>query len=235
MLKKLKQIFLKVCLHNYLLYIKCFPKKGSFLDDVYLRLFHPRLGLRKETFKSLFKHLESQNKSFYTIVETGTSRRGLENIKGDGASTFLFDAFVNYYDGKVISIDCDPQAVTEVSSSVSKKTEVRCVDSLEELAKIEEQVDCLYLDSQDVDWLNPEVSAKHHLKEFLLIEKKLADFASILIDDSPRDKSFFPPWVDAKELKLPNGKGYLLIEHLKKQIAYKLIDHKYQCLFLKEN
>jgi len=67
--------------------------------DIYQKNFYSKLGIRKNTFDTLFKLLENKHKLFYNIIETGTSRSGINNIAGDGASTFLFDAFVNYYDG----------------------------------------------------------------------------------------------------------------------------------------
>ena len=212
------------------------------LKDLYQKNFYSKLGIRQNTFDTLFKLLENQHKSFYNIIETGTSRSGIENITGDGASTFLFDAFVNYYDGLVTSIDIDQSAVTKVNSITSPKTQVICNDSIKELKNIYSNIDCLYIDSYDVDILNPLPAAEHALKEFQAIEDKINYKTIIMIDDTPISENYLPPWTEESlselgktklDIKWPNGKGMLLVPYLEKKGFSKLV-HEYQAIFTRD-
>ena len=209
----------------------------------YRNNFYSKLGIRQNTFNTLLKLLENQHKSFYNIIETCTSRSGMENITGDGASTYIFDTFVNYYDGSVTSIDIDSIAVLKVNSTTSEKTNVICNDSLKELKNINSEIDCFYIDSYDVDMLNPLPAAEHALKEFQAIEDKLNSKTIIMIDDTPNSEEYLPPWIEESlnklgktkmDIKWPNGKGMLLVPYLEKN-GYTKLSHAYQAIFVKES
>lgn len=183
------------------------------------------------TIKEALTHLIKQNKSKYTIVETGCAAHGTK-------STLLWDKFVNTFGGKVISVDLNQEAVDETNAKTSSKTTVHCSDSLKLLPTLTEKIDFLYLDSYDVDFLNPKPSADHHLKEFYCIKELLNDGCIILIDDTPVS----PEWLDGGKInnlydKLNQqfdsamaGKGSL-VNHYLSQIGSEKIDHKYQALW----
>lgn len=183
------------------------------------------------TIKEALTHLVTLNKSEYTIVETGCASHGTKY-------TLIWDRFVNIFGGKVISVDLNQTAVNDTNAVSSSRTSVYCSDSLEFLPNLTEKIDFLYLDSYDVDFLNPKPSADHHLKEFYCVKELLSDNCIILIDDTP----ISPEWLDGgKRNHLYNklkhtfnpdlsGKGSL-VNHYLSQVSSEKIDHKYQVLW----
>ena len=184
-------------------------------------------------YQSLLELIKNE-KDKYFFVETGCAAHGTK-------STLLWDKFVNLFDGIVYSVDLDSKAVNITQRQVSKKTNVFCMNSLELLPQIDEQIDFLYLDSYDVDFLDPKPSAEHHLKEFNLIKHLLKPGSVVLIDDTPCS----PEWLDGgvkspiyEKLKKqfdPNmcGKGSLVNLELEKMGAKKIM-HQYQTLWIIE-
>ena len=182
------------------------------------------------TYKALHE-LIKQQKTFYTFVETGCSAHGTK-------STLLWDKIVNCFGGKVLSVDLNKNSVNKTNSQTTNKTNVIHSDSLLFLPTIDEPIDFLYLDSYDVDFLNPQPSAEHHLKEFNCIKHLLHKGSIILIDDTP----ISPEWLDdgknsriyhkLKEIWNENmtGKGSLVNKELEKIGATK-IQHQYQTLW----
>ena len=176
--------------------------------------------------------LVKQNKGHYTIVETGCAAHGTK-------STLLWDKFVNIFGGKVLSVDLDGKSVIKTNNLTSDMTKVFHSDSLLYLPTITDKIDFLYLDSYDVNFLNPLASAEHHLKEFNCIKHLLCKGSIILIDDTP----ISPEWLDNgkyspiyNKLKLQfdanmAGKGSLVIKELEKMNATKLM-HQYQVLYM---
>jgi len=181
--------------------------------------------------KQALTELIKTNKTFLTIVETGCSAHGTK-------STLLWDRFVNLFDGKVLSVDLDTNAVNLTNNSTSNKTLVTNSDSLVFLPSLIEKIDFLYLDSYDVNFLNPYNSAEHHLKEFNCIKHLLQKGSIVLIDDTP----ISPEWLDNgkycpiyshfKNNFNPEmcGKGSLVNKELEKMGAIK-IKHQYQVLW----
>jgi len=171
------------------------------------------------------------NKDYYIFVETGCSAHGTR-------STQLWDKFVNLFDGKVISVDLNNDAVNLTNNLTSNKTNVICNDSLNILPTLNEKIDFLYLDSYDVNFLKPEDSANHHLKEFNLVKHLLHKDSIVLIDDTPCN----PEWLDngkyspiySEYKKTFNdkmcGKGSLVNIELEKMGATKIM-HQYQVLW----
>ena len=130
-------------------------------------------------------------------------------------------------------------AVITANNLTSDKTTVYHSDSLDYLPTITEKIDFLYLDSYDVDFLNPLDSAEHHLKEFNCVKHLLDKGSIILIDDTP----ISPEWLDNgiyspiyQKLKLQfdenmTGKGSLVCKELEKMNATKIM-HQYQVLYI---
>ncbi len=183
--------------------------------------------------KSLEVLLEKNpTKNNFVFVETGCSAHGTK-------STILWDKFINNFGGKVISVDLNEQAVLEARKFVSNKTQIVHSDSLEFLPKINESIDFLYLDSYDVDFLNPRDSAEHHLKEFNCVKHLLNKNSVILIDDTPVSPEWLdhgtnnPIYQDYKRNFNPDmcGKGSLVNLELEKMGATKIM-HQYQTLWV---
>lgn len=168
-------------------------------------------------------------KKSFTFVETGCSAHGTK-------STLLWDKFVNSFGGSVISVDLNPDAVKITNDLTSEKTKVVCSDSLDYLPTINTPIDFLYLDSYDVDYLDPMQSAQHHLKELRCVRHLLHDGTIILIDDTP----ISPEWLDngvynSIYMTLKNtfnqdmaGKGSLVYTEMKNDSIKHM--HQYQLL-----
>ena len=184
------------------------------------------------TMKQSLIELIKNPKDSYIFVETGCASHGTK-------STLLWDKFINLFKGKVYSVDLNTKCVEEANTLTSNKTKVVNSDSLYYLPTLKEPIDFLYLDSYDVDFLNPSPSAEHHLKEFNLIKHLLKPGSVVLIDDTPCS----PEWLDGgvkspiyEKLKKqfdPNmcGKGSLVNLELEKMGAKKII-HQYQTLWV---
>ncbi len=162
-----------------------------FKNEFYQRMISPAgnnpVRNRADSFLKIFQLLEQKkNKNFY-IVETGTTRadHGHLAFGDDGASTYIFDQFVNHYDGKVYSVDINQSNVDYCSTLVSEKTEVVCSDSVKFLWSLpkSKKIDFLYLDSYDIERDNPHPSQLHHVKELCAAIDKLKSGSIVAVDD----------------------------------------------------
>jgi len=163
----------------------------SFVKDVFLKKYYNLLAHRKDTFKKMFEYLESLKKEEYLIVETGICRTD-NNFSGDGMSSLMFDEFINYHNGRFITIDINKENVNFAKTKLSKKAEIINEDSVVALENISRSnklvgVDLLYLDSFDVDWKNPHLSALHHLKEMVSAKEMIKDHTLIVVDDNRKN------------------------------------------------
>ena len=153
------------------------------------------LSARADAFDKITAHLESLGRDV-VIVETGCLRQQ-GNWAGDGQSTLVWDAFVNYQGGHVYSVDLDVKAAALANSLTSDRTTVEANDSvpyLLRLATLGVGADLLYLDSYDIDWANPEPSMKHHERELDAAWPMLHPGSIVAVDDNRADV----------------GKGYLV-------------------------
>jgi len=156
--------------------------------DEYFSGIKPRLNKRSAGFQKIFDFLGGLHSP--VIVETGTYREE-NNYEGDGCSTLLFDSFVDYHGGVVLSVDIDPEAC-DLAKENTCFTEVIESDSVEFLGTLEGKIDLLYLDSYNIaDWNNDWAPAAHHLKELFAAKDCIKEGTMIVVDDN---------------LKLPNGK-----------------------------
>jgi len=73
------------------------------------------------------------------IVETGTYREA-NNYEGDGCSTLLFDNWLNYHEGKLLSVDISEEACVLAEQS-TKHAEVYQCDSVAFLGHLDAKVD----------------------------------------------------------------------------------------------
>ena len=166
-----------------------------FNENFYRKLLTPAPGNpvrnRADGFAKIFKLLDDialseRSKKFY-IVETGTTRadHGRLSFGDDGAAAYIFDKFINFYDGEVNSVDINPLNVDHCKSIVSQKTKVFCSDSVKFLWSLPEdrKIDFLYLDSFDIFRDTPHPSQLHHIKELCAVMNKLKTGTIIAVDD----------------------------------------------------
>lgn len=179
---------------------------------------------RRITFAKTLKLLDERKAKI--IIETGTSRLGLKNTKGDGGATIVFGKWAQQNNAKMHSVDISEDSVKGSQHEVNNQglnatVTVHLNDSLEFLKTFEDSVDFLYLDSYDYSRTDTDTqirSQEHHLKEFKLIENKLHDDSIVLIDDCG----------------LPGGgKGKIVVEYMLKKDWKVLID-AYQILLVKK-
>lgn len=198
-----------------------------FLSEYYNKMLSPQgsnpIRNRADNFLTLFKMLENKNLKFYNIVETGCMRQGHGNLcfGDDGASSFLFNEFLKINNGRLTSIDINEKNVQYTNSFLSNGNLAYCCDSVEFLEnkyeKIANNIDLLYLDSFDIEMLNPLPSQKHHLKEFNSALKFLNPGSIVVVDD--HNAFFTSP---------PVGKGNLIKAFMEEKGFGKLIFENYQ-------
>ena len=157
-----------------------------FKDKFYSKLLSPAHPLnpirdRSSSLEFVFQLLDQKEDNNYFIVETGCMRsdHGQLAFGDDGASTYIFDDFINYYDGEFISVDINSQNVNHAKGMVSSKSKIYCSDSVEFLWNIpkEKKIDLLYLDSYDFEFDNPIPSQLHHINnpQFDSLRSKLIE------------------------------------------------------------
>ncbi len=162
-----------------------------------------RLSFRDKRASSFLLALELlQKRNAKVLVETGTSRCGKENFKGDGGSTVIFGHFASQMGLHLYSVDIDPGAVAKAQKAIkpyAKNVTVVCSDSIEFLENFDQPIDFLYLDSYDFEPSDPFPSQWHHLNELEAALPMLHKNSIIMIDDCD----------------LPQGgKGKLVISYL---------------------
>jgi predicted O-methyltransferase YrrM len=179
---------------------------------------------RRITFKRTLELLDLINAK--VIIETGTSRHGLNGARSQGAATIVFGKWAQKNNAILHSVDISEESVKVAQNEVeahalNSNVKIHLSDSIEFLKKFEHPVDFLYLDSYDYSD-DPEVQLKsqlHHLCEFQVIEDKLHKDSIVLIDDCD----------------LPGGgKGKLAIEYMKENLWVPIIIN-YQVLLLHKN
>lgn len=177
---------------------------------------------RRVTFAKTLELVSDRNAK--TIIETGTSRKGLTNTKGDGAGTFVFGKWAKENNAKLFSVDIDKDAVQECKVEIENQNlqdtvTVLLDDSLNFLTNYKDQVDFLYLDSYDYSRTDTAIqiaSQEHHLKEFKAIESRLHKNTIVLIDDCG----------------LPGGgKGKTVVPYME-QKGWKVLIDAYQILLV---
>ncbi|MDO1500008.1 class I SAM-dependent methyltransferase [Winogradskyella maritima] len=203
------------------------PLVIKFLQHRHLYPFMPfkyNFRRRRVTFAKVLRLLnERQAKS---IIETGTSRKGLDGTKSDGAATIVFGKWAKRNGAKMHSVDISEDSVKGSRAAVEENglsdvVTVYLEDSLTFLERFNEQVDFLYLDSYDYSKTDTEIQHKsqvHHLEEFKLIENQLHQDSIVLIDDCG----------------LPGGgKGKLVVEYMLER-NWKILIDRYQILLVRK-
>ena len=184
---------------------------------------------RATSLEIVFELLDQKEDKNFFIVETGCMRadHGQLAFGDDGASTYILDDFINYYDGEVVSVDINPDNVSHAQKMVSERTTVYCSDSVEFLWGIpaKKKIDLLYLDSFDFDPKDPIPSQKHHLKELCACMKNLRKGTIILVDDNANTPEF--EWFT----KIAQGGKAGFVKDFMKDIGAELLHDGYQIIW----
>ena len=170
------------------------------------------------------------------IVETGSSAWGTK-------SSLLFDSYVNSFGGAFSSVDLRAEPMFTLRSLCTSRSQFFCDDSvsfLKEIAIQGRHPDLVYLDSWDVDWVDPLPSALHGFHEFLAVFPLLRTGALLLVDDTPADSDVMEE-VQPRNIEhferfrkiygFAPGKGALIRNFLVQNAIGKEIDHQYQLLW----
>ncbi len=151
-----------------------------------------KLGIRSLSFTKIFNYLDKLPNPII-IIETGCLRIK-DNFSGDGQSTLLFDKYTQSRGNgsKVFTVDIDPVATNICKSLVSDNVDIFTGDSVKYLndltKKFHEEkinVSMFFLDSCDVEWIDPGESSAHHLKEIECVKSLLNEKTIVVVDDSP--------------------------------------------------
>ncbi len=222
-------------LRNILKYQKFRDIRFSSVDHLVRHHFSSWSNLTHQNAENLRIALNLLGGAPATILETGTSAYGTDSSR-------LFDAYVKNFGGNFYSIDIRKQAGLNLIFQHSKQTKFMVGDSVEVLNNLSKnnklhRVDLVYLDSWDVDWFRPELSAEHGLREFLAIEEKLMPGSILVVDDTPKYESWIP--IEARSISdtfkkthgvLP-GKGAFIIKLLLNRKNCMIIAHDYNVVF----
>jgi hypothetical protein len=185
---------------------------------------------RASSLSIVFELLDEKEDKNFLIVETGCMRadHGQLALGDDGASTYIFDDFINYYDGEVLSVDINQDNVNHATAMTSDKTKVTCSDSVKYLWSLpeEKKIDFLYLDSFDFEPNDPIPSQEHHLKELCAVMKNLKKGTIVCVDDHLNTPNF-----DQYRASLARGGKAAFIEHFMDDIGAELLHDGYQILW----
>lgn len=213
---------------------KLAPKKFKSIDTLVFLHFLSWSGLNHINRTGLTIAIKLLNKEPAVIVETGTSAWGTD-------STRLWDAYVKSFGGKLFSVDIrsEPRETLGKLGPSSLLIVDDSVNFLENFNKYcQSKIDLVYLDSFDIDWVNPLPAMEHGLKEFQAVEKYLRVGSVVVIDDTPANQSFIPESegnLAAKiqmNLDVNLGKGALVLAKIKSQPdRYRVIYHSYNLVF----
>lgn len=212
--------------------LNCYDNNGFY--SMFTKNGTPR-HINYPSFKNAFKHLISIKEPI--IIETGSSYAGIK-------STHLFDAYIRKYGGRFFSVDVNARLLNELGPSMSPATELVFNDSVDFLAEFPRNYpnltpNFIYLDSMDIDWIDPFESEEHGYKEYNACKPMLKPNTYLLIDDTPSS----PYWLDFRERwynsvterflqtgQMP-GKGARVVHELEWNSSVQKIHHTYQVFY----
>jgi len=162
-------------------------------------------------YRYVIPKLVAKNKPIF-VIETGSLHCPLE----DNVVAFTYimgDLIKNWTGGKLYTVDNDINHVEkckEITQPFSDVIEYVCSDSLLFLKDIARahQWDLIYLDSLDLDLLNPLPSSSHHLKELKLIYDYCEEDTIIGVDDNYEPGTriqWFPAGFDSGDVWVETG------------------------------
>lgn len=174
------------------------------------------------------------------IIETGTSAWGTD-------STRLWTKYISTFGGNLWTIDIREEPSITLGK-LSPNVEFIVDDSVSALGKLAVTksvgtADLVYLDSWDVDWLDPLMSAEHGLREWKELSPFVQKGTLVLIDDTPCKKIDLEnvgitdfTGVDAFERQfgmLP-GKGAFVLALPEINTEWEVLHHEYNLLLRKK-
>jgi len=143
-----------------------------------------RVGKRADGFAAIFDALDRHSRPF--IVETGCLRVP-KNWEGDGQSTFQFDWYAREKRGSVTTIDINSESIDSARRACSSVTNTVLNDSVAALnalsTQAKEPASLIYLDSFDLDLLDPMPSATHHAMEIMAARNLIGPGTIVCVDD----------------------------------------------------
>ena len=153
----------------------------------FLEIYNHSKNIRFNSFK--FALMEAEKRKLKTIVETGCARGKTKlfffskiNWK-DGMSTMIFSDYARYIGGSLTTCDIEKRNIYHAKKFVKKNKDfVNFVidDSLNFLTNFNNEIDFLYLDSLDGQFIE---ASDHQLKEITIAQKKLNPNGLVLLDD----------------------------------------------------
>lgn len=177
-----------------------------------------------------------------TILETGSSAHGVN-------SSVLLASLARASGGRLDTVDLNSATVQRVRTTLRERfgddDRLNChhADSVAFIAAYQGRPNVVYLDSYDLNPGDFSESAAHGLREFENLLPKLdPNCALILIDDTPRTRDIFRKMCPANYLeavdrhfsatgRLP-GKGETIIETIKEDKRFHILEWEYQLLLL---
>ena len=162
------------------------------------------------------------------IVETGTSAWGTD-------STRLWDKYVTHYGGRLQSVDIRSEPARSLKGQIGERSQLVVSNSIDFLNNDlpDEHIDVFFLDSWDVDWLNPLESAMHGLAEYQAIAHRLNNGSLLFVDDTPISQDWLPlefresTQKFEKEYGVFPGKGALILKELLGNPRIQFLHHEY--------
>jgi hypothetical protein len=176
------------------------------------------------------KALEGLMEKPSVIIETGTSAWGAD-------STRLWDSYIRKFGGNLLTCDIRSEPRKQLSGQLSKNSKCIVGDSVAFLRKTRFKADLYYLDSFDLDLVDPLPSAEHGFKEFMAIKDKFTSGTLLLVDDTPSNEFL----TEFKQLPMGSvnfaqkygvnaGKGAFIKQYIERNFNFELIHHDYSYL-----
>ena len=187
--------------------------------------------------------LNKFNNKPLNILETGSSAYGSN-------SSHLFINYIRKFGGRFYTVDINPDIKNQLFRYEQDEVTIATSDSVEYLKSLDKKIvqsfDIIFLDSFDLDLINPEPSEQHGLMEFESLRKNIKKGCLISIDDTPSDYSLFsndsPEALKAYKLQKAQkgseyipGKGRKVLDILKNDKSFKIIFHHYSVIIEKIN
>lgn len=143
----------------------------------------------------------------YSIFETGTAAWGCDSSR-------LFDSLIRVFGGSFVSVDLRPEAAAWMKYQKSSNTTLYTCDSVEFiLTKLNDfglkTVQLCYLDSLDMDFNDPLLSARHHLNEFRALLPYFRPGSVVVVDDQPFKIEEVPHQFRRVALEIERNYGFL--------------------------
>jgi hypothetical protein len=217
-------------LKNLVKYWYCYfwpVKELDKLIDRHFKIWSEVNHINKDGLKLAIEQMP-QDEPF--IFETGSSAYGTNSSR-------LFDSVVQKLGGNFHSTDISSKPSRSLKFQHSKRTQLHICDSVQfirnQLNDISDKVDLCYLDSFDVDWLNPLPSAEHGLREYLQIRPFLQRGSVLVVDDTPAHLRLIPENYHTFALSFQElygvlpGKGAFIFKIIKSTEPEKIIHHDY--------